>query len=67
MVPTRYQLLDHLPLTANGKVDRRALPTPILATEAAYMPPTTPTEKTITNLWQTLLNLEKVGIHDNFF
>ena len=67
MVPTRYHLLERLPLTANGKVDRRALPAPILETEAAYFAPTTPAETTITELWQTLLDLKRVGIHDNFF
>ncbi|MEO0768565.1 MAG: amino acid adenylation domain-containing protein, partial [Cyanobacteria bacterium J06649_4] len=71
MVPTRYQILGSLPLTANGKVDRKALPLPNFGassdTGTEYVAPTTPIEKTITNLWQTLLDAEKVGIHDNFF
>ncbi|MEM6451445.1 MAG: amino acid adenylation domain-containing protein [Cyanobacteria bacterium P01_D01_bin.105] len=66
MVPTRYQLLERLPLTANGKVDRRSLPIPDFSA-VEYVAPTTPTEKTITELWQTILDVEKVGIHDNFF
>ena len=71
MVPTRYQILGSLPLTANGKVDRKALPVPNfgarLDTSTEYVAPTTQAEKTITNLWQTLLETERVGIHDNFF
>ena len=71
MVPTRYQILGSLPLTANGKVDRKALPLPNFRassdTGTEYVAPTTQIEKTITNLWQTLLDAEKVGIHDNFF
>lgn len=67
MVPARYQLLEQLPLTANGKVDRKALPTPTLDAEGEYVAPTTSVETTITELWQTLLELEQVGIHDNFF
>ncbi|MGB3298889.1 MAG: amino acid adenylation domain-containing protein [Phormidesmis sp.] len=67
LIPTRYQILSSLPLTANGKVDRRALPIPTLNTETEYVAPTTPTEKTITDLWHTLLEVEQVGIHDNFF
>lgn len=67
MVPSRYQILSSLPLTANGKVDRRALPIPETGVETEYVAPTTPTEKTIANLWQTLLEVEKVGIYDNFF
>ena len=68
MVPSAFVLLDSLPLTPNGKVNRRALPVPknqrLLA---IYEPPQSEIEKTIATVWQTVLNLEKVGIHDNFF
>ena len=68
MVPTRYQLLGSLPLTSNGKVDRKALPTPTLASATEYVAPTTPTERTITELWHALLlDVDQVGIYDNFF
>ena len=67
MAPTRYQLLETIPLTANGKVDRRALPMPILGSTADYVAPTTSIETTIVELWQTLLEAEKVGLNDNFF
>ncbi|MEL7227162.1 MAG: SagB family peptide dehydrogenase, partial [Cyanobacteria bacterium J06576_12] len=68
MVPTRYQLLESLPLTSNGKVDRKALPTPTLTSATEYVAPTTPTEQTITELWDALLlDVDQVGIYDNFF
>jgi len=67
MVPTRYQILDTLPLTANGKVDRRALPAPHLDSTTNYIAPTNPTEEIITHLWETVLETHPVGIHDNFF
>ncbi|MEL6351376.1 MAG: phosphopantetheine-binding protein, partial [Cyanobacteria bacterium J06627_28] len=67
MVPTRYQILEQLPLTANGKVNRHALPQPDLSSATHYVAPTNPTEETIVQLWQTLLAAEKIGIHDNFF
>ena len=70
MVPSAYLLLDALPLTSNGKIDRRSLPVieefrPEL--EVAYVPPTTEVEQTIAAVWQEVLHQEQVGIHDNFF
>ncbi|MEM6252546.1 MAG: amino acid adenylation domain-containing protein [Cyanobacteria bacterium P01_D01_bin.156] len=67
MVPTRYQILEKIPLTPNGKVDRRALPVPALGATTEYIAPNTPTEIKIVQLWQTLLEVEQVGINDNFF
>ncbi len=70
MLPSAFMVLNALPLTPNGKVDRRALPTPEnLRPEltAAYQPPQSEMEKTISQVWQQVLYLEKVGIHDNFF
>ncbi|MEO0808982.1 MAG: phosphopantetheine-binding protein, partial [Cyanobacteria bacterium J06643_4] len=67
MVPTRYQILEQLPLTANGKVDRRALPQPELSSATHYVAPTNPTEERVVQLWQTLLEVEQIGIHNNFF
>ncbi|AFY44054.1 non-ribosomal peptide synthetase [Nostoc sp. PCC 7107] len=70
MIPGAFVLLQAFPLTANGKVDRQALPAPDTARPeltAAYQPPQTEVEQTITQIWQTVLQLEKVGIHDNFF
>jgi acyl carrier protein len=70
MVPTAYMLLDALPLTANGKIDRQALPTPDTARpdlHTTYIPPRTPIEEALHNLWTDLLGLDHIGIHDNFF
>lgn len=70
MVPNAFMILEALPLTSNGKVDRQALPMPDVLRpelEVAYVIPQTEVEKTIASVWQKALNLEKVGIHDNFF
>ncbi len=70
MVPKAFVMLDALPMTVNGKVDRRALPSPkALHPElaAAYVTPQTEVEQNIAAVWQEVLNLEKLGIHDNFF
>jgi amino acid adenylation domain-containing protein len=70
MVPSTFVQLAALPLTANGKVNRRALPDPgeirpDLSTE--YESPQTPTEKLLEKIWREVLQLEKVGVEDNFF
>ncbi len=68
MVPSAFALLDALPLNANGKVDRRALPAPaVRETSAGYVAPRTPTEEALAEIWKDLLDLERVGVHDNFF
>ena len=71
MLPTAFILLDTLPLTANGKVDRRKLPSAdeFFAIEhaASYIAPTTPIEETMASIWSDVLKLPRVGIHDNFF
>jgi len=70
MIPSSIVLLDSLPLTANGKVDRKALPAPGQARpelKAAFCTPRTPVEQALAEIWQELLGLERVGIHDNFF
>ncbi|MDZ8091996.1 MAG: amino acid adenylation domain-containing protein [Nostoc sp. DedQUE05] len=70
MLPTAFMILEALPLTSNGKVDRQALPMPDALRpelEVAYVVPQTEVEKTIASVWQKALNLEKIGIHDNFF
>lgn len=70
MMPSTFIMLKALPLTSNGKINRNALPEsngdrPELAT--TYEPPQTEVEQTIVNIWQQMLYVEKVGIHDNFF
>ncbi|HEU4882970.1 MAG TPA: amino acid adenylation domain-containing protein, partial [Longimicrobium sp.] len=67
MVPGAFVTLDRLPLTASGKVDRRALPAPERAPERDYVPPTTPAQKTIAGFWAEVLGVERVGVEDNFF
>jgi amino acid adenylation domain-containing protein len=70
MIPSAFVWLNSLPLTANGKVDLRALPAPERALpeqEQAYQAPRTPTEQILAGMWADLLGLERVGIHDNFF
>lgn len=62
-------MLETLPLTPNGKVDHRALPNPDLRSdlEPTYVAPQTEVEHTIAKVWQEVLHLEQMGIHDNFF
>jgi hypothetical protein len=70
MIPSNFALLDELPLTPSGKVDRRALPAPDqngLQLANVYQPPRTPTEETLVTIWGKVLKVEKVGIYDNFF
>ena len=70
MIPSAFVLLDSLPLTANGKVDRQALPAPDqnrVAAEQSYVAPRNPAEELLANIWAEVLKLEKIGIHDNFF
>ncbi len=70
LIPAALVLLDELPLTPSGKVDRRALPAPDqngLQLANVYQPPRTPTEETLVTIWGKVLKLDKVGIYDNFF
>ncbi len=69
MVPMIWVELDQMPLTSNGKLDRKSLPEPEssdLSTKE-YVAPRTETEEQLAAIWQNLLGIEKVGIHDNFF
>lgn len=70
MIPSAFVLLETLPLAPAGKVDRRALPIPIIERtqlKTAYAQPQNEIEATIAAIWQQLLRVDKVGIHDNFF
>jgi amino acid adenylation domain-containing protein len=69
MVPSTFIVLERIPLTENGKIDRRALlsMTEKRVARAGYVAPTTPLEMQLCEVWQHVLRLEKVGIHDNFF
>ncbi|WP_026785829.1 non-ribosomal peptide synthetase [Planktothrix rubescens] len=67
MVPSAFVILESLPLTSNGKVDRRALPAPDFQSEEQYVAPRNPIEEILAAIWVKVLKVEQVGIHDNFF
>ncbi|MBA2672059.1 amino acid adenylation domain-containing protein, partial [Ramlibacter sp.] len=69
MVPAHYVPLQALPLNANGKVDRHALPgaDASAASARAYEAPRTPTEEALAGIWAQVLGLDQVGVHDDFF
>ena len=68
MMPSAFVVLDELPLTANGKVDRGVLPAPAGRPDVGlYVAPRTPTEEAVASIWRDVLSLEQAGIEDNFF
>jgi hypothetical protein len=70
MVPAVFVMLEELPLTANGKLDRKALPAPELGrpnSAIAYVGARTSTEEALAGIWRAVLGLKRVGIHDDFF
>src|SRR5436189_3782885 len=70
MIPSAFIQLDALPLTSNGKLDRRSLPEPDNTRPemaAVYVAPRTTAEKRIATLWSSVLRVERVGVYDNFF
>jgi amino acid adenylation domain-containing protein len=70
MVPQAIVCLEALPLTANGKVDRAALPEPDregLVSRASYARPATATERRLAEIWSGLLEVERISLHDDFF
>ena len=67
MVPARFVALDRLPLNANGKVDRRALPRPEREASGPASMPATETERELVRIWQDVLGASRVGATDNFF
>lgn len=70
MVPTAFMALPGFPLTANGKVDRRALPVPIAQSstmKAEHVGPRNATEQALVAIWSEALQVEDLGVHDNFF
>ncbi|MCX5046719.1 amino acid adenylation domain-containing protein, partial [Aldersonia sp. NBC_00410] len=66
MLPTVYMVLDEIPLTGNGKLDRRALPAPVFEA-AVFRAPTTPIEQAVAEVFAEVLGLERVGLDDHFF
>ncbi|WP_460745720.1 non-ribosomal peptide synthase/polyketide synthase, partial [Nocardia goodfellowii] len=67
MVPAVLMVLPELPLNANGKLDRRALPEPVFSTEVAFQAPRNPVEHLIAELFAEVLGVERVGVEDSFF
>ncbi|MBA5868540.1 MAG: amino acid adenylation domain-containing protein [Nitrospira sp. CR2.1] len=70
MIPSTITVLETLPLTGNGKIDRAALPDPEQARPPqrdAYVAPRNGTETTLANIWAEVLHVDRVGIHDDFF
>ncbi len=70
MVPPAWVVLEKLPVTPNGKVDRRALPEPESARpdlSISYVAPRNEVEQVIAEIWQEVLQIEQVGVHDKFF
>jgi amino acid adenylation domain-containing protein len=70
MVPSSFEYLERLPLNANGKVNRAALPEPSSVTaefSGEYVAPRTPTEEVLCGIWSEVLRVERVGVYDDFF
>jgi acyl carrier protein len=70
MIPAAFVTLEAFPLTANGKIDRRALPAPERSggrEKAPFVAPSTPIEEILAEIFGEVLQAERIGIHDNFF
>jgi amino acid adenylation domain-containing protein len=70
MIPAAFVMLDAFPLTPNGKIDRAALAAlgaAALVPEHDYVAPRTPTEATLADIWRDVVNVERIGVDDNFF
>ena len=70
MIPSAFVVLDTLPTTPNGKVNRQSLPTPDMVrfqSAGAFVAPRTTAESILAGIWAEVLRLERVGMHDNFF
>ncbi|BBB56342.1 non-ribosomal peptide synthetase [Candidatus Megaera polyxenophila] len=67
MIPKHFVYLNRIPLTSNGKLDRRALPEPEVQSQDSYIAPRTELEKQLCDIWAQVLKLEKISITDNFF
>ena len=70
MLPSRYVLLEALPLTRSGKIDRQALPEPDTASESlehSFVAPRTAAERDLAAIWERLLGVQPIGLHHDFF
>ncbi|WP_425408783.1 amino acid adenylation domain-containing protein [Hyphococcus sp.] len=66
-VPSRIFILDAMPVTRNGKIDRNALPKTEARDETGYVAPRTPTEQKLADIFTEMLGLDRIGVEDNFF
>ena len=69
MIPSYFVQLDKIPLTSNGKVDRKSLPEPdgSINTGVEYAPPESEAEKKLVEIWQEVLRVDRIGVNDSFF
>ncbi|MPQ34078.1 SagB/ThcOx family dehydrogenase [Clostridium estertheticum] len=69
MIPAHFVYLNTIPLTPNGKVDRKSLPEPDFSIDygTEFIEPTSDIEEELTNVWKNILNIDKIGLNDNFF
>jgi amino acid adenylation domain-containing protein len=70
MIPSVFVMMDKLPVTANGKLDRQSLPAPDesqLPRATEFVAPRSPVEESLVQVWKDVLGIERVGVHDNFF
>jgi amino acid adenylation domain-containing protein len=69
MMPSAFVRLDDMPLSANGKIDRKALTAPDMSEQSnrAYIAPRNPAEEALAGIWKEVLDIERVGVADNFF
>ena len=70
MIPSVFMIIDEFPLTPNGKIDRKSLPQPgitRISSNEKYTPPDNEIEKQLTEIWQKVLRVKKISVHDNFF
>ncbi|UCH93138.1 MAG: amino acid adenylation domain-containing protein, partial [Candidatus Aminicenantes bacterium] len=69
MIPPYFVMLEKIPLTLTGKIDRKSLPDPDISTAVEYTPPGNEREKQLVNIWANLLEMDKtkIGMNDNFF
>ena len=67
MIPTYFVKLDHMPMNANGKINRKALPEPNYEVSTRYEAPQNELQEKLVTIWSGVLKKETIGIHDNFF
>ena len=69
MIPDTFIEIESIPLTVNGKINKKALPPPEISSlqKQEFVGPRNPMEAQLVNIWENVLNVQRVGIHDNFF